>query len=293
MCIYAYNAVMQRFNVYKMLGYAVAALLLGASMTLLAFVLVLNPVASTQSAAAVAATEQIEEPVQKEPTPEVYPYIEIVNSCDHAHTGACAYVYSTPSFSTKTAEVLRTGVVLRVGDIIQNEQGVWYEILFDEWVRYPDRVSPHWYVAQSNARVFFDIGIQELTDDTPKTNKHIIVDRSDQTLYAYDGDALFMHTDISTGLMLTPTPRGTFSIYKKTPTRYMQGPLPGISNQYYDLPGVPWTLYFTHQGGALHGAYWHNSFGQRWSHGCVNLSLTDAQKLYYWADLGTAVYVRD
>jgi hypothetical protein len=52
---------------------------------------------------------------------------------------------------------------------------------------------------------------------------------------------------------------------------------------------------------ALHGTYWHDGFGYRHSHGCVNLSITDAHWLYNWTaqqddwtterDLGTAVYV--
>ena len=33
----------------------------------------------------------------------------------------------------------------------------------------------------------------------------------------------------------------------------MQGPIPGISEQEYDLPGVPWTMYFTIDGGELKG----------------------------------------
>ena len=73
----------------------------------------------------------------------------------------------------------------------------------------------------------------------------------------------------------------------------MQGPLPGISDQYYDLPGVPWNLYFTEQGAVIHGAYWHDHFGERWSHGCVNLPAEVAHKLYEWADLGTPVIVQD
>jgi lipoprotein-anchoring transpeptidase ErfK/SrfK len=73
----------------------------------------------------------------------------------------------------------------------------------------------------------------------------------------------------------------------------MQGPLPGISEQYYDLPGVPWNLYFTQEGGAIHGAYWHDKFGEEWSHGCVNLPLDSARTLYQWADIGTSVYVHD
>ena len=103
-----------------------------------------------------------------------------------------------------------------------------------------------------------------------------------------------MEVYISTGLEFTPTPRGTFTVFKKTPSRYMQGPLPNLpDNQYYDLPGVPWNLYFTHGGAVIHGAYWHNSFGKPYSHGCVNLSPEDARKLYDWAELGTKVIVED
>lgn len=73
----------------------------------------------------------------------------------------------------------------------------------------------------------------------------------------------------------------------------MQGPLPGISDQYYDLPGVPWNMYFTQEGGAIHGAYWHAEFGKQWSHGCVNLPLETARTLYEWTPLGTSVLVQD
>lgn len=71
------------------------------------------------------------------------------------------------------------------------------------------------------------------------TDKEIIVDLGEQKLSAYNGDELFMEVSISTGLDDLPTPRGTFHIFEKTPSRYMQGPLPNISDQYYDLPGVP------------------------------------------------------
>jgi lipoprotein-anchoring transpeptidase ErfK/SrfK len=51
----------------------------------------------------------------------------------------------------------------------------------------------------------------------------------------------------------------------------------------YYLPDVPYTMYF-HGSYALHGTYWHNSFGQPMSHGCVNLPTDDAEKLFQWAD---------
>jgi len=45
---------------------------------------------------------------------------------------------------------------------------------------------------------------------------------------------------------------------------------------------------------ALHGAYWHETFGYTHSHGCVNLSVSDSKWLYdNWVDEGTTVYVYD
>ena len=72
----------------------------------------------------------------------------------------------------------------------------------------------------------------------------------------------------------------------------MQGPIPGVSTQVYDLPGVPWNLYFTAGGSVIHGAYWHDHFGKPWSHGCVNLPPQKAKELYLWAPIGIKVTVR-
>jgi hypothetical protein len=33
---------------------------------------------------------------------------------------------------------------------------------------------------------------------------------------------------------------------------------------------------------SLHGTYWHDGFGYRRSHGCVNLSITDASYVFNW-----------
>jgi lipoprotein-anchoring transpeptidase ErfK/SrfK len=168
--------------------------------------------------------------------------------------------------------------------------------VFDEWLRYPERLQGDWYVSAEFVEVLLDEGDKTVWEDgkASTTGQKIIVDRSEQKLYAYSGEELFMEALISTGLELTPTPRGTFTIYKKTPSRYMQGPLPGlIDQQAYDLPGVPWNLYFTQEGAVIHGAYWHKSFGRPYSHGCVNLAPEEARTLYNWAQLGTKVIVRD
>ena len=230
------------------------------------------------------------------PTPtNVSQYIEIIDSCDAHFTGDCLRVRSGPGTEYAVVSSLRNGVVLKVSDVVEQNGIMWYKIIFDEWLRYPNRVAGDWYVAGNYVRAFYDEGERTIADDKyASTSKSIVVDRSEQKLYAYDGDTLFTEQTISTGLELTPTPRGTFTIYKKMPSRYMQGPLPYLADkQYYDLPGVPWNLYFTEGGAVIHGAYWHTSFGKPYSHGCVNLPLAEAEKLYIWADLGTTVTVRD
>ncbi|MCA9366567.1 L,D-transpeptidase family protein [Candidatus Kaiserbacteria bacterium] len=221
-------------------------------------------------------------------------YIEVVDSCNYAYVGDCLNVRSGPSREYPVVARLRNDVVLKVGKEVTTENGDWYEVVFDEWLRYPERLRGTWYVAAEyvDGLHLVEPLIAEATS-TAENKKELLVDRSEQMLYAYEDDELVMSFPISTGLLLTPTPRGTFTVFKKTPSRYMQGPLPGISSDTYDLPGVPWNLYFTEQGAVIHGAYWHQNFGSPYSHGCVNLSPEDARKVYDWANVGTTVVVRD
>ena len=225
--------------------------------------------------------------------PQTYKYIEVVDSCGpYWDGGDCVNMRSGPGVEYPVVMSLRNGMVLKVADTVVRNGRTWYKIGFDGGIRYPGRVKSGWYVAADYVSLFMDEGASQTTNKiNASSTKHIVIDRAKEILYAYDGETLFMQQLVSTGLDYTPTPRGTFWVYKKTPDAYMQGPLPGISSQYYDLPGVPWDLYFTYQGGAIHGAYWHDHFGQAWSHGCVNLPPDQAKKLYEWADLGTPVIV--
>ncbi len=252
------------------------------------FYLSANPVPSISPAAVIVS--QSEKP-EATALPE---YVEVTEGCSWDYQGACVLMRSGPDTMYPIVLPLRTGIVLKVASTTIYNGRTWYKIAFDPSVRYPERITNDWYVAGDIVQPFLDTGDQVFTEGASiSSTKKIIVSRSKQMLYAYDGDVLFMEEPVSTGLELTPTPRGTFTVYKKTPTRYMQGPLPGISDQYYDLPGVPWNLYFTLQGGVIHGAYWHDRFGQPWSHGCVNLPPEEAKKLYKWADLGTIIIVQD
>ncbi len=244
-----------------------------------------------------AAVATIEEGASSTTPPYVevpmFQYIEVVDSCGPYYDGTCVNLRSGPGENYAIVEKLRTGMVLKVAALVSRDGRQWYKIAFDNEIRYPERVSGNWYVAADVVRVLSDDGDHLLQKDSPTTTKRIVVDISSQTLSAYDGDTLFMRESISTGKEFTPTPRGTFSIFKMTPSRYMQGPLPGVSDQVYDLPGVPWNMYFTKGGAVIHGAYWHDHFGVPWSHGCVNLPAQKAMELYLWAIVGTAVVVQN
>lgn len=224
----------------------------------------------------------------------LFEYIEVIDGCDIHFEGDCLLVRSGPGTDYPVVGRLRNEIVLKVDGKVERDGHDWYKVVFDEWLRYPERVEDDWYVASEYVAVLHDEGDKTVWEDgQATTTKRIEIVCSEQTLRAYEGDELFLETSISTGLDLTPTPRGTFTIFKKTPSRYMQGPLPGLpSDQYYDMPGVPWNLYFTHGGAVIHGAYWHNSFGSTYSHGCVNLPPDAAKKLYIWTELGTEVIVK-
>lgn len=234
--------------------------------------------------------EEVVLPVKK----VLFEYIEVTDSCGPYFDGECVNARSGPGTEYSVVSRLRNNVVLKVSGKVERDGHTWYKIAFDEWLRYPERVKGDWYVAADYTKILLDEGDKTIWEDgTATTTKEIIIDRKNQKLSAYDSSGLFLEAPISTGIELTPTPRGTFTIFKKTPSRYMQGPIPEVSQKYYDLPGVPWNLYFTHGGAVIHGAYWHNEFGSPHSNGCVNLAPEVARTLYDWADLGTKVIVRD
>ncbi len=252
-----------------------------------------TPSASSSQAAVVAAVPAA--PVSPVSTLDnKAQYLEVTDSCGAHFGGECLRVRSGPGTDFPVVASLRNGMVLKIDKTIVTDGVAWHKIIFDEWLRYPERHKGDWYIAGTYVTIVDAYDTQEISSTTPPTTKSILVDRSEQRLYAYDGEVLFMSATTSTGLDSTPTPRGIFTVYRKTPSRYMQGPLPNInSDDYYDLPGVPWNLYFTDGGAVIHGAYWHDKFGTKYSHGCVNLNPTDARTIFEWAELGTTVTVRD
>ncbi len=119
-----------------------------------------------------------------------------------------------------------------------------------------------------------------------KISKTIKVNLANQELEYYFGDKLFDSFLISSGVKSMPTPKGEFKILAKVPVKHYGG-------VGFDYPNTKWNLHFTTKKYRyyIHGAYWHNNFGQVMSHGCVNVSYKNMEPLYNWAQVGTVVII--
>lgn len=122
--------------------------------------------------------------------------------------------------------------------------------------------------------------------------KYILVDISEQHLYAYEGNTLVYSFVASTG-MNNATSVGTFAVQDKIPNAY----------------GSTWNIWMPkwlgiyYSGGLENGIHalpilsngatlWAGFLGRPISYGCVVLGSYEAQLLYDWADVGTPVEIR-
>lgn len=157
------------------------------------------------------------------------------------------------------------------------------------WVRLHDELrEDQYHIPASHVRMIPDDEISPISPDVPPGEKRIEVSIQNQILTAYEGSQSVFQSRISSGLDWRPdptalpwnTPRGRFHIMSKMPSKHMGDG--NLASEGYDLPGVPWTSFFTSEGHAFHGAYWHDNFGIQMSHGCVNMPSEKAKWLFRW-----------
>ena len=127
---------------------------------------------------------------------------------------------------------------------------------------------------------------KEYTKDL--TEDFIIVDKSEQQLYFYNGNDLYFTTPVTTGKDSTPSDTGLFKIYAKQTNRYLTD-----GKTYNSWVGY-WMPY--NGGEGLHDANWRTVFGTEsyhtgGSHGCINLPPELADDIYNNASVGTKVLV--
>jgi lipoprotein-anchoring transpeptidase ErfK/SrfK len=126
----------------------------------------------------------------------------------------------------------------------------------------------------------------------------IVINRSINRLFLYDGEKLFRTFAVATGQAVYPTPRGTFHIvvkwknpwwYPPTSSAWAKGlqPVPPGPN---NPLGTRW-MGLSVPGVGIHGTDAPSSIGYSVSHGCIRMQVPDAEWLFDHVDIGTTVYV--
>jgi hypothetical protein len=150
------------------------------------------------------------------------------------------------------------------------------------WIRVPatrpgdegESIAPDGWIPAAHVRLW-----QPLPPPEPILAGQLLidVDLEQQTLTLWDEDRPVFATLIASGKPGYGTPTGLYRIVTKRAYGKMAS-LPTEPEPYW-VDAVPWTMYFDGRF-ALHGAFWHDRFGYRVSHGCINLSPRDAKTLF-------------
>ena len=135
--------------------------------------------------------------------------------------------------------------------------------------------------------------LSDSTTATPGESKRIVVDLSEQHLYAYSGDRLVFSFVASSGRAPYYTRTGEFRVQSKIPNAY----------------GSTWDIWMPHwlgiywAGSTENGIHalpvlangqtlWAGYLGTPVSYGCIVLGSSEAELLYTWAEIGTPVSIR-
>jgi hypothetical protein len=149
------------------------------------------------------------------------------------------------------------------------------------WATAKDAEGWSWYMIGPNQwvkQVFISI-VQPTKIPENVGGRWVAVDLYEQTLVAYEGDKPVFATLVASGVPPYDTTEGVFEVWAHMDRDGMSGATGAPSA--YALQSVPWVMYFN-DSYSLHGTYWHDLFGYRQSHGCVNMSISDASYVYKW-----------
>ncbi len=165
-----------------------------------------------------------------------------------------------------------------VKSVVKDSNGkLFYKIIEDKW----DLI---YYVPAHHLRVIPLAELALKSPDIPSFAKRIEVRLDLQAVIAYEWNAPVFITRAATGAKFSTgkysTPLGRHISNYKRPSRHMAAG--NLAFNGYDLPGVPWIVYITEKGVALHGTYWHNDFGKPRSHGCINITSKASKWFYLW-----------
>jgi hypothetical protein len=138
-------------------------------------------------------------------------------------------------------------------------------------------------------KVLTDTDVAPISPDVDPNDKRIEANLDYQTLSCYEGNTEVYFCRIASGLGYDPstsqpsdklaTPVGNLLTHWKIISLNMTA---GTFQSGYSTPAVPWSTMISGDGVAIHGAFWHNAFGEKRSHGCINVTPEDAKWIFRW-----------
>jgi hypothetical protein len=227
-----------------------------------------------------------------------------IGSSQHLPTSAHAYKLGSPAELIHTLEWQDAGTALGVTGMFERDGVIVLTIEGSQHI--VELTSEHHLTttidtvsSRADAGDFDGDGVDEMVvvDGKPayletESEQNIIVDLSDQQLYAYEKGVLAHTFPVSAARWPWQTPIGIHSVLAKIPEVHYAWFYGSGNAENYDLGWVPYNLkFYPHI--YIHYAPWHNNFGHTMSHGCVNVALDHMKWVYAWANVGTPVEVRE
>ena len=128
---------------------------------------------------------------------------------------------------------------------------------------------------------------------TPRPKKRIVISISKQHFWGYENERVVFDWKCSTGLPDRPTRPGQYEVLDKIPEAW---------SSIWELR-MPFWLGIYWAGGSENGIHalpinrqgqtlWAGLLGRQASFGCIILDTKNAERLYYWADIGTPVTIQ-
>jgi len=215
------------------------------------------------------------------------PYVEL------AHEGVVASPWLQSNIEHNFPPRLYYGQVVWMDKIRTNNGFVEY--------RWNEDVNGHGYGYGAYGEFFWADGaafkvlteadVAPIHPEVDPNDKRIEADLDYQTLSCYEGNTEVYFCRISSGIenYIDPvtgevtnkfaTPVGNLLTHWKIISQNMTA---GTFQAGYSTPAVPWSTMISGDGVAIHGAFWHNGFGEKRSHGCINVSPEDAKWIFRW-----------
>lgn len=138
-------------------------------------------------------------------------------------------------------------------------------------------------------KILTEEDVAPISPDVDPNEKRIQANLDYQTLSCYEGAREVFFCRVSSGLNYDPetgqisdklaTPVGNLLTHWKIISLNMTA---GTFQSGYSTPAVPWSTVISGEGIAIHGAFWHNAFGEKRSHGCINVTPEDAKWIFRW-----------